>query len=497
MSNIQKEFEYKQIMPAENGQKVPVVFHVNDELMPDEKTINKLENVASDSHIFHHISALTDVHQKPGRKNPSGSVVATKDFILPQLTDTAPNCGMRMMKTPFFKNDLSKEKIDELFNELVKVIPTKTYFGTPVDYQTILEISKYGSKALLEKFNKNTDELEYTFMKGNAFENENMTNEKLFKAIPKLFFQIAKYRLGILGAAGNHFLDLMKITNILDKEKAQKMGIKKDQYIFLMHTGSGLFGQYCSYFYTPKIKEHTSQRIVLKIAQNLFKNKNADWFKQLKKDLDIYKEKNKFFAIDENSELAQNFIVANKTASNHGYANRALLQINLEKAIEKILKKKIQLPLVYDMTHVSIQKEKHFDQDAWIYRSNASRAFGPSKLENNSPYKEIGEPIFIPSSMSTPAYLGTATDNNKSTFFSAAHGTGKSKTKTSEVPKDKEALHKKMAKRGVKLYNAKSKGIVNQDASHYKNVEIAIKGMKANGIINPVAKMIPVAVLMA
>lgn len=497
MPQIQSQSEYQQIMQPAGQQKVPVVFHVSDELMPDERTINQLEKVASDPHIFHHISALTDVHQKPGRKNPSGSVVATKGHILPQLTDTAPNCGMRMMKTPFSTEDLNKKQIDDLFNELVKVIPTKTYFGTPVDYKTILEVSKRGSAALLEHFNKDLSETEHTFMRGNAFGEEKITNEKLFEAIPRLFFQIAKYRLGILGAAGNHFLDLMRITDILDEEKAGKMGIKKNQYVFLMHTGSGLFGQYCSYFYTPKIKEHTSQRIVLKIAQNLFKNKNADWFKKLKKDLNNFKTKEEFFAIKENSELAKNFIAANRAAANHGYANRVLSQIKLEKAMEKVLKKKIEMPLVYDMTHVSIQKENHFSENVWVHRSNASRAFGPARLENDSPYKEIGEPVFTPSSMSTPAFLGTATDDNEKTFYSAAHGTGKSKTKTSKVPEDKAALHEKMKSRGVKLYNAASKNIVDQDAGHYKSAEAAIKGMQANGIINPVAKMMPVAVLMA
>ena len=54
-----------------------------------------------------------------------------------------------------------------------------------------------------------------------------------------------------------------------------------------------------------------------------------------------------------------------------------------------------------------------------------------------------------------------------------------------------------MAKRNVHLYNAKSSGILEQDASHYKDVEPAIKGMAENGVIKPVAKMHPVSVLMA
>ncbi|MDD3607816.1 MAG: RtcB family protein [Candidatus Moranbacteria bacterium] len=494
---IKKESPYKQVLEPTNNQKVPVIFHISDDLMPDNATIDQLACVASAPHIFHHVSALTDVHQKPGRRNPSGSVVATEKFILPQLVDSAPNCGMRMIKTPFDQESITSNQIDKLFRELVKVIPTKTYWGTYLDHKTTVELSLKGSQAILEKFDRDLTQLKYTFMKGNAFSGNIPSEKDLFAALPKLFFRIAQFRSGILGMAGNHFLDLMKVTDVINKEKAEKMGIKKNQYMFLLHTGSGLFGQYSSYFYMPKVKEHASQKIVLKIGQSLYSNRHQAWFKQLKKDLVRYKTAKDFFTIDEDSELGRNFLIANQAAANHGYANRALLQINLEKAIEKVWGKKIQLPLIYDMTHVSIQKEAHFGKDVWVHRSNVSRAFGPSKMEKDSPYKEMGEPVFVPSSMSTPAYLGTATDNNQETFYSAAHGTGKSKYKTSKAPADKKELFEKMKDRGVKLYNAASANIIDQDSAHYKNVEMAIEGMKANGIIDPIVKMMPVAVLMA
>jgi len=149
------------------------------------------------------------------------------------------------------------------------------------------------------------------------------------------------------------------------------------------------------------------------------------------------------------------------------------------------------------MTHISIQKEHHFEKDVWVHRNGLVRAFGPNRMKGIPIYEEIGEPVFAPSSMSTPAYLGVATDENESTFFSAPHGTGKSKTKTSEVPHSKEELFKKMEKNHVKLYNAQSKGIIHQDSSHYKNVEVGIEGMKENKVMKPIAKMTPVAVLMA
>jgi RNA-splicing ligase RtcB len=53
-----------------------------------------------------------------------------------------------------------------------------------------------------------------------------------------------------------------------------------------------------------------------------------------------------------------------------------------------------------------------------------------------------------------------------------------------------------MEKKKVKLFNAKSKGVVFQDASYYKDVEEVIAGMEENKIVRPVAKLEPLAVLM-
>lgn len=496
MSNIQKINENLQLIEPENNLRVPIKFHVSDDLMPDQKTIDQLLEVSSEPHIFHHISALSDVHHKKGRRNPSGTVVAVEDHFLPQLVDTAPNCGMRLIKTPFDNENFPTEKIDELFKTLISTVPTKAYLGNYLPFQTIVDISRKGSIALLKYFRKDLDEIENTQNKGNMFEKEIPSEEDLFSALPEVFFRAGQFRLGILGAAGNHFLDLMKIDEILDETIARKWKIKKNQYLFMIHTGSGLFGQYASYFYTPKIKEHTSQKLMLRLGQSLFRGKNTDWFRKLKKDLLEYKTKKEFYQIPADSEIGKNYFIAHRAAANHGFANRAMIQINIEKALEKVSGKKYTLPLIYDMTHISVTKEKHFNKEVYIHRNNTTRAFGPSKMKGIKIYEETGEPVFLPSSMSTPAYLGAALDGNEETFCSSAHGTGRSKIATSEIPKDKEALFQKMANRKVKLYNAASAGIIQQDASSYKDVEKALTGIEENKIMKPVAKMMPVAVLM-
>jgi tRNA-splicing ligase RtcB len=130
-----------------------------------------------------------------------------------------------------------------------------------------------------------------------------------------------------------------------------------------------------------------------------------------------------------------------------------------------------------------VNRENHFGRDVWVHRNGAVRAIA-------------GEPVFIPSSMSTPMYLGVGTDENESTFFSAGHGTGRRKNPEQDKAGSKEELFKKMESKKVKLFNAKSKGVVFQDSGYYKDVEEVIAGMEENKIVKPVAKMDPIAVLM-
>jgi RNA-splicing ligase RtcB len=124
------------------------------------------------------------------------------------------------------------------------------------------------------------------------------------------------------------------------------------------------------------------------------------------------------------------------------------------------------------------------------------RANGREKMKDHPIFGLTGEPIFIPSSMTTPAYIGAGTNGNESTFFSAPHGTGRRKESEPDIPKDKKELLKRVESMNVKLYNAASKGVILQDSAYYKDVEEVITGMTDNNTIKVVAKMEPVAVLM-
>ncbi len=191
------------------------------------------------------------------------------------------------------------------------------------------------------------------------------------------------------------------------------------------------------------------------------------------------------------------YMDARAAASNFGVANRAMITHLIAQTIHSVLGREAEMDLLYDMPHIDIARETHYDREVWVHRNGTSRAFGPSRMAHHPLFSQTGEVAFVPSSMSTAAYIGVGTDENESSFYSSSHGTGKPRDlDKNAAPKNREELMKKVAEHGVKLYNARSSKTVEQDASQYKSVEQAVEDITANNVLRMVAKMHPVAVIM-
>jgi tRNA-splicing ligase RtcB (3'-phosphate/5'-hydroxy nucleic acid ligase) len=478
--------------------KVPAIFFMSEELLPQDESYDKLEDIASNPDtLFHNVVAMPDVCSKPGRKNASGTVVTSEKYILPQVNDSDPNCGMRLLKTNLTEENFSSEQIEKLFQKLVAIVPTKKFVGTKVPFNVVVDICRKGTRAAIDYLGiKTKNELENTQNGGNFFERE-MTRQDIFDVIPKLYLFFAKFRLGILGAAGNHFLDLMKVTDLVDPEMAEILGLKKGQYLFMIHTGSGILGQYTMYTHTAKKREHLSQSLAVGLGKLTFGSRKKDIYRKMQEKIRKHMQGDesllRYNAEGPDGEL---YLSARAAASNFGSANRAVITHNISEAIKKLFDRDPEMDLIYDMPHISISKENHFGQDVYVHRSNTSRAYGPARMTNHPIYKYIGEPVFIPSSMSTDAYICVGTDANEDSFFSAPHGTGKGGNKNEKTIATKDELFSKMKDKGVKLYNARSSMVINQDSARYKDIEKVMAGVEANGIAHVVAKMKPIAALM-
>jgi tRNA-splicing ligase RtcB len=149
------------------------------------------------------------------------------------------------------------------------------------------------------------------------------------------------------------------------------------------------------------------------------------------------------------------------------------------------------------MPHILVSEEEHYGKKMWVHRNGTSRAYGKARMAGHPLFKDTGEPAFIPTSMSTEAYLCVGQDGNVTSFYSCNHGAGKSAKKTEDVvPESKAALHEKLKTKGVKLYNGRSSKVIEQDSSHYKRAEDVIESVVQNEVVKPVVKLQPISVIM-
>lgn len=417
--------------------KVPAILFSSGDSLKKQENLERLEKVAENPEIFDHIAVLSDAHPKSNILNLTGSIVASKNNILPEMMDAAPNCGMRVILTNLNNDDLAPEKIKELFSELKTAIPSKKFAGTKVSNETVLNIFQNGSVALKNIFNiRAKNEFENTYKGGNFHLEAKLPSEKdISKSIPWPIRWLGKYRLGLLGATSSHFLYLMKVSEIKNQELAKKLNIKIGQYVFFMHTGSSIVGRYAASLYTKREIKSFSQRIILNFIK-LFWNSSPE-------------------KID----------TALRAVSNYGFANRALITHNLDIALEQVFGRQIALELLYDAPHAYLDCESHSGHDVIIHRNGANRAYGPQRMATHPIFSQTGEPVLIAPFNKQSAYIGVGTDENTETFFSANHEIGK----------------------------IKELGIAPEESEEY--AERIIKEMEENKIIKAVAKTETVEVL--
>jgi tRNA-splicing ligase RtcB len=108
-------------MPYENldiSTSIPVLSWANHDLGHDEMKMAK--NVASLPFVFKHVALMPDVHL--GKGALVGSVIATKEAIIPAAVGVDIGCGMAAVQTPF-KADQLEGKLKKIRLDLEAAIP--------------------------------------------------------------------------------------------------------------------------------------------------------------------------------------------------------------------------------------------------------------------------------------------------------------------------------------------------------------------------------------
>src|ERR1700712_1980270 len=92
-----------------SGAKADVLSWVNHGMTLDEE--NMLRNVSRLPCLYKHVALMPDAHL--GKGSMVGSVIATKDAVIPATVGVDIGCGMAAIKTPF-KSSALEGKLKDL-----------------------------------------------------------------------------------------------------------------------------------------------------------------------------------------------------------------------------------------------------------------------------------------------------------------------------------------------------------------------------------------------
>jgi tRNA-splicing ligase RtcB len=101
------------------GAKQEILSWANHEFSIEEQTM--LRNVSRLPCLFKHVALMPDAHL--GKGSMVGSVIATKDAVIPATVGVDIGCGMMAVKTPF-KSGILEGKLKELRLQIEEAIPT-------------------------------------------------------------------------------------------------------------------------------------------------------------------------------------------------------------------------------------------------------------------------------------------------------------------------------------------------------------------------------------
>lgn len=153
--------------------------------------------------------------------------------------------------------------------------------------------------------------------------------------------------------------------------------------------------------------------------------------------------------------------------------------------------------MIYDVAHNTAKLERHeVDgemRSLLVHRKGATRAFAPGMEGLPERYRETGQPVIIGGSMETGSYLLAGVAQGSQTFFSTAHGSGRtmSRTKARKQWYGK-TLQREMEARGVYVRTASWPGLAEEAGPAYKSIDEVVDATELAGFSKRVVRFTPI-----
>ncbi|MBD1899947.1 RtcB family protein [Trichocoleus sp. DQ-A3] len=458
------------------GMRVPARIYGTEKIISelDEAVYDQVTNVATLPGITKYAMCMPDGHF--GYGFPIGGVAAMDvekgGVISPGGIGFDINCGMRLMVTNLTYHEV-KPYIKKLVDRLYERVPAG------VGSSGFVKLSRNDFRKVVEQGAQWCVNNGYGWEEDLEFIEENgcikgADSAKISdKAIDRGFNQI-----GTLGS-GNHYLEIQvaRKQHIFDPELAKTMGITMpDQVVVMFHCGSRGFGHQVATDYLQRFLKVMDSKYGIKILDRELACAPFD------------------------SPEGQAYFAAMKCGINMSYANRQVILHRIREVFSEIFERSAEdlgMHMVYDVAHNTAKLESHIvdgkKRSLLVHRKGATRAFAPGMADVPERYKNIGQPVIIGGSMETGSYLLVGVPTGDQTFFSTAHGSGRtmSRTKARKAWKG-ETLLKDMQKKGIYVRSTSMSGLAEEAGAAYKDIDDVIEAAELAGISKKVVRLTPI-----
>jgi tRNA-splicing ligase RtcB len=457
------------------GMRVPARIVATEKLLLefDDGVIDQLTNVAMLPGIVGHAYCMPDGHW--GYGFPIGGLAAMDadaGVISPGGIGFDINCGMRLCLTNLTYDEV-RPRLREIVDRLCERIPAgvgATGF-VRLSRDEFREVVEQGGRWCVKNGFGWEEDLERTEEAGCiAGADAGKISEK---AVDR-----GHHQIGTLGS-GNHYLEIQVAhpENVFDRGLAKEFGVTlPDQVVVMFHCGSRGFGHQVATDYLRVFLGAMDRKYGIRIPDR------------------------ELACAPFRSPEGQEYFAAMKCAVNMSFANRQVILHRIREVFSDVFgkdPKDLGMRQVYDVAHNTAKLERHRveggERELLVHRKGATRAFGPGMAGLPEVYRSTGQPVIIGGSMETGSYLLAGVEGADGTYFTTAHGSGRTMSRTAARKRwHGRRLQEEMEARGIYVRTATWAGLAEEAGPAYKDIDEVIGATELAGISRRVAKLSPV-----
>jgi tRNA-splicing ligase RtcB (3'-phosphate/5'-hydroxy nucleic acid ligase) len=456
--------------------RVPARLYASEAMLEDmatDRSLEQLVNISTLPGIVRYALAMPDAHQ--GYGFPIGGVAATAlpDGVLsPGGVGYDINCGVRVLTTPLDANEI-RPQMDALMDALSSQVPVGvgSSGAVRVSSRELEDVLRDGAEWAVRKGYGLRRDLEHT-------EDGGRMTAADPAAVSKRALERGLDQIGTLGA-GNHFLEVDRVTEVYDEDAAEAMGLRPDSVCIWIHCGSrGLGHQVC----TDAVRAMQSAM----------------------KKYDITVPDRELVCAPFRSDEAQAYFAAMACAANYAWANRQVIAHFVRESLMRVFGSKVRrddIAMLYDVCHNIAKVERHTvngrEMELCVHRKGATRAFGPGHPDVPEVFRDMGQPVLIPGNMRSGSYVLLGTEQGmEDTFGSSCHGAGRVMSRTQARKEVRgQALREELEQAGIVVRAGSMSGLAEEGPHAYKDVDMVVDVVHEAGIARKVARTQPIGIM--